>query len=111
MIIVPSGFDASAADPLGTMMLHGGTYREMTRLLMAAAGDLCGGRIAFSHEGGYSAAYVPYCGLAVMEELSGIRTSIDDPFLPVFQNYGGQELQPHQSDAIDAAAVLVREVR
>jgi len=111
MIIVPSGFDASAADPLGTMMLHGGTYREMTRLLMAAADDLCGARIAFSHEGGYSAAYVPYCGLAVMEELSGIRTSIDDPFLPVFQNYGGQELQPHQSDAIDAAAVLVREVR
>ena len=92
------------------MLLHSETYREMTCLLMAAADDLCGGRLAISHEGGYSAAYVPYCGLAVMETLSGIRTAIDDPFLPVFQGYGGQDLQPHQSAAIDAAAELVRGV-
>lgn len=110
LIVVPSGFDASAADPLGTMMLHSGTYREMTRQLIAAADDLCGGRLAVSHEGGYSAAYVPYCGLAVLEALSGLRTPIDDPFLPVFQGYGGQDLQPHQSAAIDAAAAMVRDV-
>ena len=59
LIVVPSGFDASAADPLGRMLLHSETYREMTCLLMAAADDLCGGRLAISHEGGYSAAYGP----------------------------------------------------
>jgi hypothetical protein len=30
------------------------------------------------HEGGYAAAYVPFCGLAILEQLSGQRT-IEDP--------------------------------
>ncbi|CAN7432860.1 class II histone deacetylase [Rhizobium sp. LjRoot30] len=107
LIVVPSGFDASGADPLGRMMLHSETYREMTRMLMQAADTLCGGRLVMSHEGGYSAAYVPYCGLAVMEELSGIKTPIDDPFLPIFQGYYGQLIQPHQQEAIAKAAALV----
>jgi len=111
LIVVPSGFDASASDPLGRMMLHSDTYRTMTRMLMEAAAAYCGGRLAMSHEGGYSAAYVPYCGLAVMEELSGIKTPIDDPFLPVFLNYHGQALQPHQQAAISAAAELVASIR
>lgn len=104
IIMVASGFDGSALDPLGRMMIHSETYRAMTRMLMQAAGDLCGGRLAMSHEGGYSASYVPYCGLAVMEELSGIKTAVDDPFLPMVSNYGGQELQPHQADVIGVVA-------
>ena len=71
---------------------------------MEAADDLCGGRLAMSHEGGYSASYVPYCGLAVMEQLSGFRTPIVDPFLAAFAAYPGQEVQPHQAAAIEAAA-------
>jgi acetoin utilization deacetylase AcuC-like enzyme len=110
LIVIPSGFDASAADPLGRMMLHSDTYRQMTRMLMAVAADLCGGRIMCAHEGGYSAAYVPYCGLAVMEELSGIKTDIDDPFLPVFLGYGGQDLQPHQQAEITSAAALLMDI-
>ena len=103
MIVVCSGFDASALDPLGRMMLHSEAFRALTRRLMAAADDLCGGRLALSHEGGYSASYVPYCGLAVMEELSGFRTAIDDPFITNFSGYPGQELMPHQDAAIAAA--------
>ncbi len=103
MIVVCSGFDASALDPLGRMMLHSEAYRALTQRLMAAADDLCGGRLALSHEGGYSASYVPYCGLAVMEELSGIRTGIDDPFIGSFSRYPGQELMPHQDAAIAEA--------
>lgn len=110
LIVIPSGFDGSAADPLGRMMLHSGTYRAMTRMLQAAADDLCGGRLMASHEGGYSAAYVPYCGLAVMEEMSGIKTRIDDPFLPVFEDYRGQKLQPWQQDYISAAAAMVADI-
>lgn len=103
LIVVPSGFDASAADPLGRMMLHSNTYREMTRLLMEAAAELCDGRLMMSHEGGYSAAYVPYCGLAVLEELSGFKTGIDDPFLTTFTAHPGQELRPHQKEMINQA--------
>ena len=104
MILVCSGFDASALDPLGRMMLHSEGYRTLTKLLMEAADALCSGRLAMSHEGGYSASYVPYCGLAVMEQLSGIKTPVDDPFMASFGRYPGQTLQPWQDAAIAEAA-------
>ncbi len=107
LIIVPSGFDASGVDPLGRMMVSSEGYRAMTRLLMKAADDLCGGRLVMSHEGGYSSMYVPYCGLAVMEEMTGIRTAIEDPWKPHMAKWGQQALQPHQQQAIAAAAALV----
>ncbi|MEZ5731916.1 MAG: class II histone deacetylase [Paracoccaceae bacterium] len=104
LVLVASGFDASAADPLGRMMVTSEGYRTMTAMLMKAADRLCGGRIVMTHEGGYSAAYVPYCGLAVLEELSGHRTGVEDPFLADFANFGQQSLQPHQAAVIAAAA-------
>ncbi|MDH5451718.1 MAG: class II histone deacetylase [Paracoccaceae bacterium] len=110
LIVVASGFDASAADPLGRMMVTSDGYRKMTALLMSAADTLCNGRIVMTHEGGYSAAYVPYCGLAVLEEMSGIMTGVKDPFLADFANFGQQALQPHQAAAISAAAKLLEDV-
>ncbi len=110
LIVVASGFDAAGMDPLGRMMLHSDVYRAMTRMLLAAARELCRGRLVFSHEGGYSPWQAPYCALAVMEELSGIRTGIDDPFLPMVKGWAQQDLQPHQAVAIDAAARLVAAV-
>lgn len=106
LIVVPSGFDACAVDPMGRMMLTSEGYRRMTAMMMEAADRLCGGRLLMSHEGGYSAMYAPYCGLAVLEEMSGIRTSVVDPWLEHAQ-WGQQELQPHQAAMIDAAAALV----
>jgi acetoin utilization deacetylase AcuC-like enzyme len=107
LIVVPSGFDASALDPLGTMMVSSDGYRQMTRLLLSAAERLTGGKIVVVHEGGYSESYVPYCGLAVVEELSGFKTSIDDIWAPLLANWGQQGLQPHQAAAIDKAERLV----
>jgi len=111
LIVVPSGFDAEGIDPLGRMMVHSGGYRQLTRLLMQVADDTCAGRLVLTHEGGYSAMYVPYCGLAVMEELSGIRTQIDDPWLPIMSQWGQQDLQPHQAAAIDRAANLLANIK
>lgn len=110
MIIVSSGFDGSALDPLGRMMLHSETYRYMTKELMKMAGDYCDERLLLLHEGGYSTAYVPYCGLAVIEELSGAKTKIDDPFLPIVLGMGGQETQPHQKVLIDKASLHLSNV-
>ena len=111
LIVVPSGFDASGVDPLGRMMVSSEGYRKMTRLLMKAADDLCGGRLVMSHEGGYSSMYVPYCGLAVMEELSGIRTHVEDPWAPLMANWGQMDVQPHQAQLIEQAAKLVDNIK
>jgi acetoin utilization deacetylase AcuC-like enzyme len=111
LIVVPSGFDGGMYDPLGRMMAYSETYREMTRMLMTVADELCGGRLVLSHEGGYSPVYVPFCGLVVMEELSGRRTNVVDPMAASASTAGGQGLQPHQDGVIRAAEGLVERLR
>ncbi len=81
LIVVASGLDASAVDPLARMLLHSESYREMTRLTLAAAERLCAGRLVIVHEGGYSEAYVPFCGHAIVETLAGVRTEVIDPMI------------------------------
>lgn len=107
LIIVPSGFDAGAHDPLGRMQMHSGGYRSLTKKLLAAADQLCDGRIVMCHEGGYNAATVPFFALAVMEELVGESSGVDDPFLEIMAGLGGQELQPHQDEVIRRAESLL----
>ncbi|MGU8081555.1 class II histone deacetylase [Burkholderia pyrrocinia] len=81
LIVVASGLDASAVDPLARMQLHTDSYRFMTHAVKDAARHHCGGRLVIVHEGGYSEAYVPFCGLAIVEALAGIRTDVADPML------------------------------
>lgn len=110
LIIVSSGFDGSAMDPLGRNLATSETYRALTRMTVELAEDLCEGRLLALHEGGYSTAYVPFCGLATLEELAGTRTEVGDPFMPIFGGMGGQDLQPHQKAVIDKAVALVAKV-
>jgi acetoin utilization deacetylase AcuC-like enzyme len=79
VIVVACGFDAAAVDPLGRMLCTAETFRQMTRLLLQAAQTLCGGKLVLVHEGGYSEVYVPFCGHAVLEELSGSPSTALDP--------------------------------
>jgi len=79
VIVVACGFDAAAVDPLGRMLATADTFRQMTRRMMQAADRLCGGKLVLVHEGGYSEVYVPFCGHAVLEELSAARISAPDP--------------------------------
>jgi len=106
LILIASGLDASAMDPLASMMMTSEGYRTLTRMVLAVARDVCGGRLVACHEGGYSPAYVPYCGLAIIEELAGIRTGLDDPLLGLLAGFGGQEIQPHQEVVVQQAAKL-----
>jgi acetoin utilization deacetylase AcuC-like enzyme len=103
LVLVGSGFDACAMDPLARMLLHSRSFAAMTRRILDVTADVCGGRVVFCQEGGYSSAYMPFCGLAVVEELSGVSTGIEDPFLETWANIAGQELQPHQDAAVAAA--------
>jgi len=79
IIIIACGFDAAAVDPLSRMLCTAETYRLMTRHMIEAADDLCDGRLVMVHEGGYSEVYVPFCGHAVLEELSASSITTPDP--------------------------------
>lgn len=111
LILVASGLDANAFDPLGRMMCTSEVYRVMTQALLDAADHWCDGRLAVIHEGGYAPEYVPFCGLAVIETLCGERSAASDPFLESLSAYPGQELTPWQTRVIDEAAVLVHRIQ
>ncbi len=93
-IVVACGFDATSVDPLARMMATADTFRQMTRQVMALADDICDGRVMMAHEGGYSEVYVPFCGHAVMQEMSGSAISAADPMAPL--NVIRQPGLPHQ---------------
>ncbi|MCR8725857.1 class II histone deacetylase [Frigidibacter sp. ROC022] len=79
LIVVACGYDASAVDPLGRMLASAETFRVLTAKVKDAAARLCGGKLVLVHEGGYSEAHVPFCGHAVLEELSGSTRAAPDP--------------------------------
>lgn len=107
LIIVGSGMDAGAVDPLGRMVVTSDGFRMLARGMLDAASTLCDGKIVFAHEGGYSGHYVPFCGIAVLEELTGAASGVDDPYLAFFSAYPQLRLEDWQRDAVDAAAALV----
>lgn len=79
VIIIACGYDPAIDDPLGRMLCTADTFRQMTAQMMAAADDLCDGKLVMVHEGGYSESYVPFCGHAVIEQLSGSNITAPDP--------------------------------
>lgn len=79
VIIVACGYDPGIDDPLGRMLCTAETFREMTAQMMRSANDLCDGKLVLVHEGGYSESYVPFCGHAVLEQMSGSKITAPDP--------------------------------
>jgi acetoin utilization deacetylase AcuC-like enzyme len=79
IIIVACGFDAGAVDPLARMLATADTFRQMTSRIKSLAEDVCDGKLVLVHEGGYSEIYVPFCGHAAIEALSGSSIIAPDP--------------------------------
>jgi acetoin utilization deacetylase AcuC-like enzyme len=102
-ILVACGFDAAMLDPLGRMNLTSECFAIMAARLAATATSLCGSRLVLCHEGGYSSAYVPYCGLAVIESLAGVGTEVVDPWLTDARQVRALPLRAHEREAIDHA--------
>jgi acetoin utilization deacetylase AcuC-like enzyme len=92
------------AGPLGRMLLRSHGFATMTREILDAAAQLSAGRVVFCQEGGYSEYDVPFCGLAVLAELTGTKTGVHDPYFPADRRLAYDELQDHQAQAIEAAA-------
>lgn len=84
VLIIACGYDAAANDPLGRMLATADTFAKMTAQVMELSRDICGGKLVMVHEGGYSETYVPFCGHAVLQTLSGSSVNAPDPFAEVF---------------------------
>lgn len=108
LVIVACGLDAGFMDPTARMLLSSDSFRHLTQSLMQAADRLCEGRIVFTHEGGYHIQTVPFHALAVFETLSGLRTGVEDPFLPAVAQSCAEPLLPHHEAAIARAENALR---
>jgi acetoin utilization deacetylase AcuC-like enzyme len=90
LILISCGFDAHREDPLASMELSQQGYRAMSELMTSLAGSLCGGRIVFVLEGGYSLDGVREGTEAVLESLT--RTGPVPP-LPAVELSAGSTLK------------------
>ncbi len=107
VIIVACGYDASGLDPLSRMLASSETYREMTERTMALANEFCDGRLVLAHEGGYSEVYVPFCGHAVIQALSGSDVVAPDPFADRLRKQQANErFRTLQRELIDEQAAF-----
>ena len=100
-VIISAGQDASMFDPLARMMVTSEGYRQMTRFVLEIADRHCGGKLVACHEGGYSAAYVPFCSLAIVEEMCGRRSGVEDPFAPALSDAPTDELYDIQKEYVE----------
>lgn len=103
LILISAGQDASPFDPLAQMMVTADGYGKMAAKMKAIAERHCEGRLVVCHEGGYSAAYVPFCTLRIIEALSGLQSKVtEDPYYEAaLQGLPSGVLAPHQKEAVD----------
>ncbi len=83
LILVSAGYDSHWQDPLAMMQLSLTGYARIARELVAMAGELCGGRIVFTLEGGYHLDVLAHGVLNAFYALLGEET-VSDPFGPPF---------------------------
>ncbi len=100
LVVVSCGFDAGAMDPMARQLVTSRGFVHLTQTVLAA-----GVPVVLVQEGGYSPAYVPYCGLATIQALAGVHV-MDDALLPVFAAMGGHDLEPHQRARVDEVVAL-----
>ena len=96
IILVSAGFDSHRFDPLGGMEVSAEGFGEMTHLLMAAADELCGGKIAFFLEGGYS--------------LDGLAESVKEVVLRMLGAKGTNSVALTEGIGIDSVLEAAREI-
>ena len=75
-ILVSSGFDVLAGDPLGGQLLEPEDLHETTRMVMEAAERCCGGRVVVFLEGGYNPQRTGAGCVAVIRALSGVAMNV-----------------------------------
>ena len=72
-VLVSSGFDCLAGDPLGGFLLEPEDLHAMTRSLVARADAACGGRVVACLEGGYVPDRLGRAAVDVVRALAGVE--------------------------------------
>jgi acetoin utilization deacetylase AcuC-like enzyme len=85
------------------MMLGPDDFRWMTKAVLDAARRLCGGRIVFAHEGGYSAPTAPFLALPIFEELTGRPSGVENVMAVRMVGLPPSVLFAHQEAVVEAA--------
>jgi acetoin utilization deacetylase AcuC-like enzyme len=69
LVLISAGFDAHAADPIGSLGLETEDFAELTQVVQAVAHDYAGGRIVSVLEGGYNPPVLAECVALHLEHL------------------------------------------
>ena len=73
LVLVSAGFDAHAADPIGSLGLETEDFAEMTRRVLDVARTHAGGRLVSCLEGGYDLEALAASVRVHLEELLGAK--------------------------------------
>ncbi len=102
LLILSAGQDPAAADPLGRMSVTTEGFRLLTRRAMDLAAALCGGRLVVALEGGYSLEHLPFCNLAIAEELAGLDPSFTEDPLELDVPSGLRDFERRSVESVEA---------
>jgi len=78
LILVSAGYDAHWSDSIAMMAVSVTGFAQMTGIIKGLAGELCGGRLVFTLEGGYSLDALAASVKATFDVLLG-ESKIEDP--------------------------------
>ncbi len=87
MLVVCFGFDTHYSDPVGNMNLQAEDYAQLTRIILQLGKEVCGGKIAFILEGGYSLLALPL-------SIGAVVSTILDTEIKYFDKISGGEKIP-----------------
>ena len=103
LLIVSAGQDPAASDPLGRMSVTSEGFRGLTRRALDLAAEVCEGRLMVVLEGGYSLEELPFCNLAIAEELAGLEPSFAEDPLELDVPRGLRGFEREAVEAIESA--------
>jgi acetoin utilization deacetylase AcuC-like enzyme len=72
-VLVSSGFDALAGDPLGGQLLEPEDFHRMTKSTLEVADSVCGGKVVCVLEGGYEPARLGQAAVEVIRALARLE--------------------------------------
>jgi acetoin utilization deacetylase AcuC-like enzyme len=77
MILVSAGYDGHFADDIAMQQLSVDGYAQLVSFSLAAAEELCGGKVVFAQEGGYHEIALPWCVRRTIELQRGVEGTQD----------------------------------
>ncbi len=101
LVLVSAGYDAHWKDDISMMRLTVSGYAQIVSMVKRVAGECCGGKMAFTLEGGYNLESLPACVKATFEVLLGDK-NISDPL--------GKPAGGERSAGVDAVVQTARRI-